>query len=199
MTDGGVHRQQAGTWSDDTSLTLATLDSLRHCSWRVDIDDMRSRFVAWMRDGAYTVDGLKFDIGRTIATALRTGLGQSGMFDNGNGSLMRILPLAFTSEPSDDDIRAASAITHAHRISMDACVTYVRLARALIHGIPLINALQQHGLKHIPSMRAYKLDTGGFVVGTLSAAIWCLANTVNYHDALPLPYRVKAAMPWRRG
>jgi ADP-ribosylglycohydrolase len=104
----GSHNQPAGTWSDDTSMALATCDSIR-ATGRVDACDMRERFVRWYREGAYTVSGL-FDTGGTIAEALCTRRGRSGERDNGNGSLMRILPLAFT-DASDDEARVVSAIT----------------------------------------------------------------------------------------
>ena len=57
---------------------------------------------------------------RACRLALQQRVGLSGERDNGNGSLMRIMPLAF-ADTSADDVRAASAITHAHAISMDAC------------------------------------------------------------------------------
>ena len=114
MTGFGSHDQPAGTWSDDTSMALATCDSIRERGC-IDPKDMRRRFESWYRDGAYTVDGL-FDIGGTTERALRDGSGCAGEFDNGNGSLMRILPLAFTSA-TDDEVRVVSAITHAHRTS----------------------------------------------------------------------------------
>ena len=114
MVGYGTHRQPAGTWSDDTSMALAICDSYRELG-RIDTDDIRRRFVSWYRDDAYTCDKL-FDIGNTTILALKRGTGLSGERDNGNGSLMRTVPLAFTSA-SDDEIRAVSAITHAHRVS----------------------------------------------------------------------------------
>lgn len=93
MAGHGSHNQPAGTWSDDTSMALATCDSIR-----------------------------------------ATGRGRTGERDNGNGSLMRILPLAFAGA-TDDEVRAVSAITHAHAISCEACVRMVRVARGLIAGI----------------------------------------------------------------
>ena len=65
MAGHGSHSQPAGTWSDDTSMALATCDSIR-ATGRVDVRDMRERFVRWYREGAYTVSGL-FDIGGTTA------------------------------------------------------------------------------------------------------------------------------------
>ncbi len=48
MVGGGAHDQPAGTWSDDTSLLLATCESLRECGGKVRVDDLRRRFCDWM-------------------------------------------------------------------------------------------------------------------------------------------------------
>lgn len=131
MVGHGSHNKPAGTWSDDTSMTLAICDSYRELG-RIDVDDIRGRFVRWYREGAYTVDGL-FDVGNATREALERGRGLAGEWDNGNGSLMRTVPLAFT-DATDDEVRAVSAITHAHPTSTEACVAMVHIARDLIDG-----------------------------------------------------------------
>ncbi|MDO5118162.1 MAG: ADP-ribosylglycohydrolase family protein, partial [Eggerthellaceae bacterium] len=133
MVGHGTYGLPAGTFSDDTSMMLATCDSIRELAGRIDVDDMRERFRRWWRNGAYTADGSCFDIGNTTATALDEGCGRSGDRDNGNGSLMRIAPLAYC-DASGDDVRAVSAITHAHRISTESCVFFVTLLRGIISG-----------------------------------------------------------------
>ncbi|WP_255375230.1 ADP-ribosylglycohydrolase family protein [Olsenella sp. An290] len=111
MVGHGTHDQPAGTWSDDTSMTLATCDSIRACG-RVDTADMLSRFRAWINDGAYAIDGVVFDYGGTTARALAAGTGCTGERDNGNGSLMRIAPLAFTGA-TDDEVGPRGLGNHA--------------------------------------------------------------------------------------
>ena len=106
MIGYGTHGQPAGTWSDDTSMTLATCDSIRELG-HIDASDMRDKFVGWIARGEYTIDGV-FDYGGTTARALHTGKGGSGERDNGNGSLMRIAPLAFV-DATDDEICEVSA------------------------------------------------------------------------------------------
>ena len=76
MAGYGTHNQPPGTWSDDTSMALAICDSYRELGC-IDIADIREKFLAWYRDGAYSCDGL-FDIGNATATALRLGHGLSG-------------------------------------------------------------------------------------------------------------------------
>ena len=137
MVGHGSHNQPAGTWSDDTSMALATCDSIR-----------------------------------------ATGRGRTGERDNGNGSLMRILPLAFTGA-TDDEVRAVSAITHAHATSCEACVRMVRVARRLIAG---------EGPRDVAGdfvgVPASQIRSGGFVLDTERAALWCLANTSSYAECV---------------
>lgn len=89
---------------------------------------------------------------------------------------MRILPLAFT-DATDDEIRAVSAITHAHKISTDACVEYVYLARMLIDG-------QTINRDEIKNKSMDEIKSSGFVLHTLEASIWCLLNTSSYEEAV---------------
>ena len=164
MRGYGVHNQPPGTWSDDTSMTLCLLDSLAH---GLDYIDIMQRFVSWMYEGKYTPHGEVFDIGRITKRALfRFGRGEEPLqcggrseFDNGNGSLMRLLPLIFilytrygfppahvggTSEDHEcatnaafDILHNVSSLTHAHARSHLACGMYVSIASWLmIVGLP---------------------------------------------------------------
>ncbi len=179
MIGFGTHNQPTGTWSDDTSMTLALCDSIREQGC-VDPSDIQSRFIKWCQTGAYTIDGL-FDIGIATQKALSQGYGCSGEFDNGNGSLMRTAPLAF-SHATDDEIRAVSAITHAHQISTEACVEFVHVCRALASGIAIQSALPHYDtLITIPRT---EIRSSGFVLDTLKAAYWCLATTTTYKDCV---------------
>lgn len=172
----GRHNRRAGTWSDDTSMAIATCDSIRECG-RIDVDDIRSKFVLWYRTGAYTASGL-FDIGGTTSRALSLGHGLSGERDNGNGSLMRILPLAFT-DATEDQIHAVPAITHAHETSCGACVAMVNIARRLIKGHPVAEIAGTYA-----GEPAENVKSGGYVLDTFHAALWCLANTSSYAECV---------------
>ena len=152
---------------------------------------MTSKFKAWAKRGEYAVDGVVFDIGGTVSAALYLNEGQSGERDNGNGSLMRIIPLAFTSA-NDDEVRAVSAITHAHEISKEACVCYVNIARDLLSGEDLKKSVSRYApnlpafsrLDGIWDLPRSEISSGGYVVHTLEAAIWCLANTSSYRECV---------------
>ena len=126
-----------------------------------------------------------------MATALSEGRGGTGERSNGNGSLMRIAPLAYTAA-DDDAVRAASAVTHAHRTSTESCVCLVKLIRNLIGGNPLDPALKYSipggdefaFLADVASWPREEVRSGGYVLDTLGAAIWCFANTNSYADCV---------------
>ena len=144
----GSHGQPPGTWSDDGALMLALLDSLTAQGVGFDVEDQGRRSVAWKTRGAYTPDGDgRFDIGGTTRAALRaieSGVaaaeaGPVGIRDNGNGSLMRILPVALTGGGlSDGELidraRRASRVTHGHPRAQVACSVYVLVAARLLAG-----------------------------------------------------------------
>ncbi len=179
MVGFGTHHQPAGTWSDDTALLLATCDSIRRCG-RIDIEDMRARFRDWYERGAYTPDGKVFDVGIATSTALRRGRGLDGEWDNGNGSLMRIAPLAFC-EATDDEVRAVSAITHAHETSMSCCVKFVHLLREAAADAAATHDRLARECGNTPQEQ---ISSGGYVVDTLQAATWCYATTDSYANCV---------------
>lgn len=179
MTGHGTHNQPAGTWSDDTSMALAICDSIRRNDGRIDPEDIRERFNDWYRYGDYTIDGL-FDIGNTTIKALRTGHGMTGDRDNGNGSLMRTIPLAFTTA-THDEVEAVSAITHAHPTSTTACDRLVDYTRRLLKGRTPLEAIDAAG--YTPALAdepEHVIRSGGYVLDTLKAAVWCLVTTDDY-------------------
>lgn len=154
----GTWSKPPGTWSDDGALWLATLDSLLPPDGvgpaRLDLDDHGRRYLAWMETGAYTPDaeGL-FDIGGATRSALsRIGSGlpaeEAGgrdERDQGNGSLMRILPLALVDLPAGEDrllwARRSSCVTHAHPVVQVTCAFSVAIAERLLAGVPRAEAL----------------------------------------------------------
>jgi ADP-ribosylglycohydrolase len=209
----GSHGQPPGTWSDDGALMLATLDSL--LSVGLDLEDQARRFLAWERGTAYTPDGDgRFDIGGATQAALRRlaegtpaiVAGGRDEHDNGNGSLMRILPVALVGRdlPRDElveNAEASSRITHQHRWSQTTCAVYVLVARALLAGAEPEFALR-HTLADVrgwwtagwPSPdRVAALDrlegwtkrTGsGFVIDTFWSAWDAFAGAASYEETI---------------
>ena len=139
MRGFGSYPVPAGAWSDDTSMTLAALDSLAKGS--VNYDEIMENFVRWCSEDAYTPTGEMFDIGRTCLTAIRNYLAtdgkpalECGLIDehsNGNGSLMRIHPFVLYASANNvpfcewlELVKNGSAITHAHDRAALGCLIY---------------------------------------------------------------------------
>lgn len=191
MIGNGTHKQPIGTWSDDTSMTLATCDSIKNFG-SINCDDIRDRFEKWLFNKQYTPFGEVFDCGFTCSEAIYNKEGFNDIMSNGNGSLMRILPLAFIPDISDEQIKDVSAITHAHDISKEGCLFYVRIAQGLIKGDDLSKLIDKivdensiyKRLRYINSIQEDQIKSTGYIVDTLEAAIWCIANTKNYKDCV---------------
>ena len=191
MTGHGTHDQPAGTWSDDGSLLLATCKSLQENDGQVKKNDLLRKFRSWYKEGAFTQYGNVFDIGISTRRSLRTGKGQDGERDNGNGSLMRILPLAFT-DCSDVDVRIASSVTHAHWISTEACSIYVKIIRRCLAGESFVEVVRSltdleepfQRIASIGDLPEEEIRSGGFVVSSLEAAIWCTLNTDSFRECI---------------
>jgi ADP-ribosylglycohydrolase len=145
MREFGTHKQPRGTWSDDSSMLLCTVDSL--VNHEFSLTDMGDRFVRWMNEDLWTAHGDVFDMGGTTCTALMRiakgtpaeGAGGQHEDSNGNGSLMRIMPavLRFAAEPLEtysSRLEKVSAITHGHARSRMACVFYGLMVRQLLLG-----------------------------------------------------------------
>lgn len=193
----------AGSWSDDTSLTLATMDSITACGG-IDLEGMMMNFALWLRGGEFTPFGYSFDVGGGTAKGISryisgfdvTECGLSDFSNNGNGSLMRILPLAFTP-CTMDEIAAVSALTHGHEYSIHACQIQVAIAKRLLNGEGIAKALKNvmtsepfcnfeeyKHLLNVGTMKRKEISGSGFVLHTLTAALWCLLKTTSYRECI---------------
>lgn len=186
-----------GTWSDDGALTLALADSLATMG-KVDLDDFGRRLVAWMSRGAYTVDRKAYDVGGTTSEAvcrLMRGhraevAGLTGERDNGNGSLMRALPLGLwhrgTDEELFEDAGRVSAVTHGHRTSRLACGAYSVAARYLLRGAAPATALVA-GLRMAGAgLKLGEPGGSGYVLDTLSYAVRAARRSEMSYEAAVL-------------
>lgn len=148
MRGYGTYPVPAGSWSDDTSMSVAALDSL--AKGIIDHDEIMRNFVEWVENGKYTPTGKSFDIGRTCLQAIRAYLttkntsecGQVGEYSNGNGSLMRIHPFALFAIAKGatlgkllDIVREGSSLTHAHPRTSYACGIYSMVLWDILNGI----------------------------------------------------------------
>ena len=156
MRSGGSWGQTTGTWSDDTSLTIAAMESISRLG-RIDYQDILENFLRWYERGDFTATGERFDIGNTTRSAIvrfsrrilpPTKCGATDDNTNGNGSLMRILPATLylygtRGKIGVDELKIIhdfSALTHGHIISQISCGIYSLIAAQILNGKNLSEA-----------------------------------------------------------
>lgn len=203
MTGFGTHNQPAGTWSDDSSMTLATLESIARCGC-ISLEDIMENFYEWYENDEFTPYDDCFSVGGATSRAIERYMlgtaplecGGSGERDNGNGALMRLLPVSMLFP---DRAVEVACLTHAHEISRTACLIYTNIVTLLLHGENPDNAVKKcfsgiaipEGLKplferipDIGSLTRDEIKSSGFVVDTLEASLWCLVNGRDYRDVV---------------
>jgi ADP-ribosyl-[dinitrogen reductase] hydrolase len=207
MVGGGVFNLKPGQWTDDTAMALALADSLIQCRG-FDGQDLMQRFVGWYRHGEYSCTGRCFDIGSATRAALvhyeLTGepyAGSTDPYTAGNGSLMRLAPVALFA--LDDGLLARqiaadqSRTTHAAKACIEACQFFVSLLRAAILGEKDIIRLARELGRNYPAIRhatdqnwnqldRVQISSGGYVISTVEAALWSVARTDSFEKALIL-------------
>ena len=221
----GTYHQPAGTWSDDSSLAFCLAESL--CDG-YDLKVMALKFVQWRNAQIWTPHGQVFDIGnqtREAISVLRNIL-MRGDFNalkylkyeqdeltNGNGALMRILPLLYQVKglPIDkqfDMIWEVSALTHGHIRSAISCLIYIKFAEYVDKGYDLeksyecmktdLNAFLKSEKtedrevrffdrllrQNIAHLNVNEIHSSGYVLHTLEASFWCLLNTDSYLECV---------------
>ncbi|MBP5975222.1 ADP-ribosylglycohydrolase family protein [Brasilonema sp. CT11] len=225
MRGYGTYQQSPGTWSDDSSMTFCTCEALIAKCFAAPhpetlLEATATNFLKWFEDGYWAAHGKAFDIGNTTLVAL-TRFQKSRSIDNcgcteensnGNGSLMRILPLVFLHKHMDlmqllDLTHRMSALTHAHPRAQMACGIYVMIAKSLLEGVdaltaysvavrqarmiyakePFINELPHFAMVlsgSIHQLSRQEIQSTGYVIHSLEAALWCLLNRVNYQQVV---------------
>ncbi|MBR2024612.1 MAG: ADP-ribosylglycohydrolase family protein, partial [Clostridia bacterium] len=137
MMGYGTYHQPKGTWSDDTSMTLCTLESIAKYG-EINLPDIMESFSKWRCFGYMTPNGDCFDIGNATYSAISNYLegksfpyGENNEFSNGNGSLMRIIPVTLfhtlkkqSPVKYREDVHNVSMLTHPHIRSVLACGIY---------------------------------------------------------------------------
>jgi ADP-ribosyl-[dinitrogen reductase] hydrolase len=206
-----------GAWSDDTAMTLAEMQAI--IDKGIDYKEMADNFVSWMGTGDFSSTGKQFGIGNTTLSALWRyahenvsvdDCGGKDIKDNGNGSLMRMLPLAyyFYYKPTPKDqmyeiIKKTSSITHAHEISILGCYIYVIFVLELLKGNSKEEAyrhIKAHNYKRFndETLAYYKrilkdnldkltindIKSTGYVVDTLEAVLWVFLKAKDYQECI---------------
>ena len=206
-----------GVWSDDSSMVIATMKAIIDNKGKINYESIMNNFILWVSNKDFIAIDKAFGIGRATFFALGnyynkryekiTDCGMKGFNYNGNGSLMRILPIAYYcyyKKLNDDEIynlvKDVSSFTHSHEISILGCFIYVLLFIELLSGKEKVNAysnIRKYNYRKyfsLENIKYYdrllnndisKLDVDsissiGFVVDTLEAVIWCFMNNNSY-------------------
>lgn len=225
MIGYGTHNQPPGTWSDDTALTLCLAESL---TIGYDLKDMATNFIKWKNEAYWSARGNNFDIGMTTSRAitrlqkilldkdfeeLKRQKYYGDEYDNGNGSLMRIMPLLFylKGKPIEEQFAITwevSALTHRHIRAAMSCLIYLKLAEYLLSGTDKVAAYDNtrsdirkfwgnmdfadQERKHfarviqadIRKTTINDLKTGGYVIEVLESSIWYFLHGGSYEETI---------------
>ncbi len=205
----------AGTWSDDSAMMFITMENLIRGK---DINQLKQAFCDWAHRGYWTYnDEPAFDVGITIREVInrweRDGLhekAKSDEFSNGNGALMRILPIAlwtYGKELQGDElflyVKEYAELTHGHIRSTLCCYHYTLVVHRLLEGIGAADSLifaneaLTEMLKQYPEEASHferlftindfsraDIASSGYVIDTLEAVYWSLLNSSNYYEAI---------------
>ncbi len=218
MIGYGTYNQPPGTWSDDSSMTFCLMQSLLNS---YDLKDIANKFLKWKTKAYWTAHNYRFDIGISTSKALSSfsriknpkTCGNSDEGSNGNGSLMRILPLAFytlnmTKTKRFQIINEVSSITHAHIRSVLACYYYIEFAIAIIKAKNKFEAYKTSNVKlkelfeinfnyrkeqvhfhrilngSIHILPERQIESSGYVIHSLEASVWCLLKSNSYKETV---------------
>ncbi|WP_454104719.1 ADP-ribosylglycohydrolase family protein [Methylorubrum extorquens] len=206
MVGGGPFDLRPGEWTDDTSMALALSESLIACGG-LDERDLLRQFLRWFHDGENSVKGYCFDIGNATAAALRafyeTGDIHAASADprnGGNGSIMRLAPVAVRLWNDPDKLRDAarqqSATTHPASEPVDASEALAMILANAIQGMPLTDLLSASYGPYTPKVQAIvdgswrgkhrdAIRSSGYVIDTLEAALWaCAASSGSFEQSV---------------
>ena len=198
-----------GTWSDDGAQALALLDALLR-DRNLDLVAFADNLLDWFHRGTFTPDGNVFDVGLQTQRAfhrLASGVapavaGPSDDHDNGNGSLMRCLPVVMVATSHEEAIHLArkqSLITHGHTRSQLCCALYCLTAMGILENMTAADAVraaenelleryagaaEEAELKIALDGRFDAPRGSGYVVDSFWSAIHCLLSTRNYEDCV---------------
>ena len=189
MRYSGVWRIPAGYWTDDTSMAICLAESIIEHN-RIHHLDILERFCRWYQLGENSSNGRCFDIGNTTKKALNAWIlngnqtgAPTGIWESGNGSIMRLAPIAVrwwnNLEMLHSAAKEQSAVTHASQICLNACVELSSILGSAIRNEEVMSDLQKFAIAQNNT-----IPNSGYVEDTMTAAKWAVGSTDNFNDAL---------------
>lgn len=207
IVGGGPFRLRAGEWTDDTAMAVALATSLIE-KRKLDEADLIERFCDWQDNGEYSCTGTCFDIGGTVSQALAryrsTGdpiAGSNSPHSAGNGSLMRLAPVAIRYWQDRDKLRDAAArqsrTTHGAPEAVDGCIAFAEVLADAIAGLPRHEVMRSRHECYAGAIapimagswrgkHRHEISSSGYVAHSLEAALWCVSRTASFAQAVVL-------------
>jgi ADP-ribosyl-[dinitrogen reductase] hydrolase len=187
MIGGGIFDLSPGQWTDDTAMAVAMGRSLvQEKAFRP--LSILNDWSKWYLQGKHACTGTCFDIGNATRRALDAFLQNPTVVPTisanslGNGSLMRVAPIVLFASDQDEAESLAyeqSILTHGE----DAARATGWFGRLLF-----ISATSGFELALIPAdildRKRKDVSASGFYKDTLEAAIWAVATTFSFEDAV---------------
>jgi ADP-ribosylglycohydrolase len=212
----GTYHQPFGTWSDDTSLTLCLIESINN---HYSVQRVADNFMKYYKYGYLTPYCEVFDIGKSTKNAIDKMIhgvepvdcGGKTEQDNVNGSLMRVLPLAYYVKnmlpiKQIEIVEEVSSLTHSHKRSKLACIFYIEFVINLLNGNKKDEAykntiefvkkyckeIYSEEIENyrrildgtIASYNEEQIKSSGYVIETIEAALWSFLTTDSYNEAV---------------
>ena len=205
MVGGGHFRLPAGYWTDDTSMALCLGYSLLECGF--DPVDQMTKYLDWYENGYMSSTGKCFDIGTITGEAVLDFRAGGSAFTSvtsehasGNGSLMRVAPIAihfYGEDLLDYYADLSSRTTHGSPLCRDACRYFATLLSEafvcedkdrLLHVSFNANTEQVESIVNGEYLtRSYdELQGSGYVIESLESALWCFYNSSSFEEAILL-------------
>lgn len=206
MRSGGYFKLPVGAWTDDTAMALCLGESLLF-EPAINAQDLLDRFFRWASDGENTSTGVCVGIGQNTLRVLgnfhRTGAllaPETRQKSDGNGAAMRLAPVALRHWNNPQEARRTatlqSRITHYSALSAGCCEVLAAALAALIGGTswqaairPEINPSWPDEVQMLvravwPARSRDSIQSSGYVVHTMEAALWAVETTSSFEDAL---------------
>jgi ADP-ribosylglycohydrolase len=204
----------AGHWSDDTAMALCLANSLIEKKGFDPLDQMM-KYKEWLESGYCSSTGISVGIGQVVHTALRKFDEDGNPYaavtykqSDGNGSLMRIAPIALYYRNNIEDAmkyaELSSLVTHGSKLASDACKYYTGLIIGALQGEPKetllsggYSPISDYWTNNTLSQEIEEVAYGsfkiksppdikgsGYVVKSLEAALWAFYNSDSYEEGV---------------
>jgi ADP-ribosylglycohydrolase len=195
LPGGGAFDWAPGEFTDDTQMALVLAYHLRARGGHLDADELAREFAHWAEDAA--------DVGnqtRTVLSGVSLGMGWEEATRRlspeaaGNGSLMRVAPVALAAASGERAAAlglAQSQLTHPNDTCLDACAFFSRLLWATVETGAIDVEGAASGIRTEAVRRAVEAssvdaepDMSGWVLHTLTAALWAVRGASSFKDAI---------------